>query len=96
MYWVATSRASMKARVSFAGQVRMAFDDFAADRQHVHDRIDAGLFHVIDNFLTVFEERLYARISSHHLRRFAAAEKSSITIVARNDGAVQFAFTEHF
>ena len=74
----------------------MTLGDLAPDRQHVHDRIDPGLLYIVNNFLTVLEERFYARIGGHHLWRFASAKKSGIAIVAGNDCAVEIAFTEHF
>src|ERR1044072_8252048 len=74
----------------------MTVDDFAPDRKHVHDGIDAGLLDVVDDFMIVVEQRLQAGMSRHHLRCFAAAEKSGVAVVSGYHGAMQFTLIQHF
>ena len=56
------------------GKVGIALDCCAADRKHMHDWVDACLFGVVNDFLVVFEERLYSRVGCHHGRGVTAAE----------------------
>ena len=64
----------MKGARQLPGKVGIALDYCAADRKHMHDWVDACLFGVANDFLVVFEERLYARVGRHHGRGVTAAE----------------------
>src|ERR1044071_3104310 len=74
----------------------MTLGAFTPDREHVHDGIDAGFLDVADDFLIVVKQGFYPGRSRHHLRCFAAAEKSGVAVVSGYHGSMQLTLIQHF